>query len=115
MANGNNVLHFRDLDAFIDEKINHIRKFVDSLKNDDLKTLSNRLRSLRNFTHDFEYWVDERIREQIESEAEEKVKDMLAAGFSFNSITVDKVRFCIGDTGEVKRFGAGPTDDDLPF
>jgi hypothetical protein len=59
--------------------------------------------------------VDEQVRAQIEAEAERKVQAMIKAGFSFNSITVDKVRFLINGAGEIQKYDLSPVDDTIPF
>ena len=86
-----------------------------TLERDDLQRLSDKLRNLRHYVHEFEYWVDEQVRAQIEVEAERKVEAMIKAGFSFNSVTVDKVRFLINVFGEIRKYDPCQDDDEFPF
>ena len=97
------VVIIKGINASIEDGINHISKVVSALENDDLKRLSEKLRSLRHYVHEFEYWVDNKVRAQIEVEAERKVKAMIEAGFSFNAVTIDNVRFLIGGAGEIQK------------
>ena len=109
------VVIIKGINASIEDGINHIRKVVSALENDDLKRLSEKLRSLRHYVHEFEYWVDNKVRAQIEVEAERKVKAMIEAGFSFNSVTVNKVRFLINGAGEIQKYKPCHDEDSFPF
>ena len=109
------VVIIKGINASIEEGINHISKVVSALENDDLKRLSEKLRSLRHYAHEFEYWVDNKVRTQIEVEAERKVKAMIEAGFSFNAVTIDNVRFLIGGAGEIQKCDPRQEHDELPF
>ena len=99
----------------IEDNINAISKFVTTLKGDSLKGLSDSLRKLRNIAGEFEYWIDEQLRTQIEEEAETKVQAMIDAGFSFNSIVVEKMNFYLNDEGKIETGRPGPEDDDNLF
>jgi hypothetical protein len=109
------VVIVKDVNASIEDGISHIRKVVTTLGNDDLRRLLDKLRSLRNYVHEFEYWLDVKVRNQIEIEAEQKVKAMIEAGFSFNSVTVDKVRFLVNGAGEIQKYKPCHDEHILPF
>jgi hypothetical protein len=113
MTEFDEVVLFKDIDTSIDDGINHINKVVTKLQNNDLKRLFDDLDSLRCFVHEFEFWLQEKVRNQIEIEAEQKVKAMVEAGISFNSVTVNKVRFLINGAGEIMK--QRQNEDSIPF
>jgi hypothetical protein len=96
----------------IEEGIDTINRKVMSLKKDDWRRLSEELLNLRRYMHDFEYWLDNQIRTQIEAEAKRKAKSIAEAGFSFDKIVIDKVEFYLGDDRSVTK---NRPDDDIPF
>jgi hypothetical protein len=109
------VVLFKEVNICVEDGINRISEIVATLKGDDLKCLSDKLRNLRHYVHEFEYWVDEQVRAQIEAEAERKVKAMIEAGFAFNSVTVDKVRFFINSAGKIQKNAPCQEDESIPF
>jgi hypothetical protein len=109
------VVLFKGVNARIEDGINHISEIVTTLENDDLKRFSEKLRSLLNYVLKFDDWVDNRVRIQIENEAERQAKAMIAAGFSFNAVTVENVRFVINGAGEIQKYDPRQEDCDFPF
>jgi len=87
-----------EVDASIEDGINHICKVLTALKSDDST----------NF-------VDDKVRIQLENEAERQAKAMIAAGFSFNAVTVENVRFVINGAGEIQKYDPRQEDCDFPF
>lgn len=83
-----------------------------ALKKDDWAQLSDQLRGLRKYLHDFEYWLDEKIRAKIEAEAERKANAIIEAGFSFDRIVVDKVSIVLVDGKLTQECNV---DDGIPF
>jgi hypothetical protein len=104
-----------EVDASIEDGINHICKVLTALKSDDSMRLSDKMRSLQIFVHNFANLVDDQVRIQIENEAERQAKAMIAAGFSFNAVTVDGFRFVINDAGEIEKYDPRKEYCDVPF
>ena len=96
----------------IEEGIDTINRKAMALKKDDWSQLSDQLRDLRKYLHDFEYWLDEKIRAKIEAEAKRKANAIIEAGFSFDRIVVDKVSLVLVDD---KLTPACNVDDCIPF
>lgn len=103
----------------IETGIDKINKMVIGLKADDLRVLSEKLRDLRHRAGKFEYWLDSQIRKEIEDGAKKKADAILEAGFSFDSITIDKVSLIKKTEGpEVSLPNVNPInvpEDDIPF
>ena len=104
----------------IETGIDKINKMVIGLKADDFRDLSERLRNLRHRAGEFEYWLDEQIRKEIEDGAKQKAAAILEAGFSFDSITIDKVQVIKKTEGPevLRRNVVAPInvpEDDIPF
>jgi hypothetical protein len=105
----------KDLRSAAEAEIEKVNKVIIELKSDNKQKLSKKLRSLSYCVHAFSHWVDEQLRIQIEAEAERKVKAMMAAGFSFDSVTVNNTRFIISSGGELQKYDPRIDSDDLPF
>ncbi len=85
-----------------------------ALKKDDWPKLSDQLRDLRKYMHDFEYWLDNEIRIEKEAKAKQKVQAIVDAGFEFDRIIVDKTRFVVSD-GKIIIGHNFSEDDGIPF
>lgn len=98
-----------------ENKIAEIRTMAAELQTDDLVLLAEQLRKLRQFTHDFEYETDEAARKLIEAAAEAKARKLVEAGFTFDAISIDRVRFEM-NRGHLVKITAGPCGDgEIPF
>lgn len=96
----------------IEVGIDTINRKAMALQKGNWSQLSDQLRDLRKYLHDFEYWLDEKIRAKIEAEAERKANAIIDAGFSFDRIVVDKVSLVsIDGKLELKR----NIDTEIPF
>ena len=98
----------------IETEIDKVNRAAMALRESDWSKLSQQLHDLRRFLHDFEYWLDEQIRDKTESEAKEKAAAMIAAGHSFEEIVLYKVALVVED-GEIKLRREVRNDDDIPF
>jgi len=95
----------------IEENINQIRKFETTLNNDNQEGLYDSLRKLHHFVYHFAEWVSCQVRTQFADDTERKVRAILDAGFSFESIALDGVKFQINNEGNIEKC----PDDDFPF
>ena len=82
------------------------------MNNDNQEGLYDSLRKLHHFVYHFAQWVSSQMRTQFEDEAERKVKAIKDAGFSFNSIALDGVKFQIDNEGCIIK---NDPNDDFPF
>jgi hypothetical protein len=90
--------------------IDIINRKAKALKKDDWSQLSDQLRDLRKYLHDLEYWLDGELRAQAEAGARQKAQAIIDAGFTFDSIVINKVPMKADGTTKTVR-----DDDDIPF
>ena len=102
-----------DIEKNIESRLNMLRKMISSLQAHDLLTLVEQIRDLRHKAHEYEYWLDEIVREQKENNAKEKALAILKAGYSFDGIIIDKVHLTNDKEGtcEVAKI----SQDEIPF
>jgi len=103
-------LIIKKTDEKIKTSIDTINRKALALKKDDWTKLSDQLRDLRKYMHDFEYWLDGELRTQTEAKARQKAQAIIDAGFTFNSIVIDKVGLAV-DNGKIVE----DKDDGIPF
>ena len=96
----------------IEKGIDSINRKAMALKKNDWSQLSDQLRDLRKYLHDFEYWLNKKIRAKIEAEAKRKANAIIEAGFLFDRIVVDKVSLVLVD-GKLTQ--ECYVDDGIPF
>ena len=97
-------------DEKIKTSIDTINRKAVALKKDDWTKLSDQLRDLRKYMHDFEYWLDGELRTQTEAKAKQKAQAIIDAGFEFNRIVINKVPLTV-DNGKIVE----DKDDGIPF
>ena len=102
-----------DIEKSIESRLNMLRKMVSSLQVNDLPALVEQDRAFRHKAHEYEYWLDEMVREQKENTAKGKALAILKAGFSFEGIIIDKVHLTNDQKGScaVRKI----TENEIPF
>jgi len=96
----------------IDDNVNQIRELETTLNSDNQEGLYESLKGLHYLVCQFADWLSIQMRTQFEDEAERKVKAIKDAGFSFNSIALDGVKFQIDNEGCIIK---NDPNDDFPF
>jgi hypothetical protein len=95
----------------IEQNISQIRKIEMTLNSDDQEGLFDSLKSLHYFVYHFAEWVSSQVTTQFEDTTKNKVKEIIDAGFSFESIVLNGVKFQIDNEGNIEKC----PDDDIPF
>ncbi len=100
----------KGLKAELESGVKRIKMMANSLESGDLSRLSSQLQRIIEFTAEVAKLIDDCEILQREFEAKKAVSFLVEAGFSFQSIEIDGMRFDITDDNEMFIYNA---DDDI--